>query len=347
VSGSGKSTLVMDALVPALEAGSKAYRLVVEGAEPARRAPVPRTPREAKAAAAAAEAARTGVPVKPTKAEAKAAAKAAAAPARAPTQARLEHTVIDQAPIGRSPRSTPATYVGAWDPIRELFAQTTLAKERGWGNGRFSFNAGAGACPHCGGHGSVQIEMHFLSDVWVRCDSCQGRRFDRSTLDVRWKGLSIADVLELRVDAAVELFASQRRIVRGLQALADVGLGYLRLGQSATTLSGGEAQRVKLAVGLMEKPGDHGRVYVLDEPTTGLHLADVAKLVTVLDRLVENGHTVIVVEHHLDVIRHADWVLDLGPEAGAAGGQLLVAGPPEAVAAAPASHTGRALAAHA
>lgn len=163
--------------------------------------------------------------------------------------------------------------------------------------------------------------MHFLSDVWVKCDHCQGRRFDRATLDVRWKGLSIADVLELRVDAAAELFAAQRKISRGLRALADVGLGYLRLGQAATTLSGGEAQRIKLALGLMEKPGDSGRVYVLDEPTTGLHLADVETLVAVLDRLVDNGHTVVVIEHHVDVIRHADWVIDMGPEAGAAGGK--------------------------
>ncbi|GDX82172.1 UvrABC system protein A [Deltaproteobacteria bacterium] len=259
------------------------------------------------------------------------------------TAARIELTVIDQAPIGRSPRSTPATYVGAWDAIRELFASTTLAKERAWAGGRFSFNAGAGACAHCGGHGSVQIEMHFLSDVWVKCDHCQGRRFDRATLDVRWKGLSIADVLELRVDAAAELFAAQRKISRGLRALADVGLGYLRLGQAATTLSGGEAQRIKLALGLMEKPGDSGRVYVLDEPTTGLHLADVETLVAVLDRLVDNGHTVVVIEHHVDVIRHADWVIDMGPEAGAAGGQILVAGSPTQVAAHPASHTGRAL----
>ena len=186
--------------------------------------------------------------------------------------------------------------------------------------------------------------MHFVSDVWVRCDHCQGRRFERSTLDVRWKGHTVADVLEMRADAALELFAAHRKIARGLRSLVDVGLGYLRLGQSSATLSGGEAQRVKLAVGLMERAGAVGRVYVLDEPTTGLHLADVEKLVHVLDRLVDQGHTVVVVEHHLDVIRHADWVIDLGPEAGAGGGCIVVEGPPERVIAEPASHTGRALA---
>ena len=265
-------------------------------------------------------------------------------PSTGATQATPELSVIDQAPIGRSPRSTPATYLGIWDAVRELYAGTPVAKERGWTGGRFSFNAGAGACPHCGGHGQLRIEMHFVSDVWVRCDHCQGRRFERSTLDVRWKGHTVADVLEMRADAALELFAAHRKIARGLRSLVDVGLGYLRLGQSSATLSGGEAQRIKLALGLMERPGDVGRVYVLDEPTTGLHLADVDKLLRVLDRLVEQGHTVVVVEHHLDVIRHADWVIDLGPEAGAAGGTIVVEGPPERVVAEPRSHTGRALA---
>ena len=238
--------------------------------------------------------------------------------------------VIDQSPIGRSPRSTPATYVGAWDAIRELYAQVPLARERGYTNARFSFNGSAGACPHCGGHGQVQIEMHFLSDVWVRCEPCGGRRFESTTLDVRYKGLSIADVLELRIDAALGVFAAHRKIRRGLQALFDVGLGYLRLGQAATTLSGGEAQRIKLAVGLMDKPGSD-RVYVLDEPTTGLHLADVERLVSVLDKLVDNGHTVVVIEHHVDVMRHADWVIDMGPGAGVEGGRVVAAGRPETV----------------
>ena len=221
--------------------------------------------------------------------------------------------------------------MGAWDAIRQLFAQVPLAKERGYTNARFSFNGSAGACPHCGGHGQQQVEMHFLSDVWVRCEPCGGRRFEPTTLDVRFKGLSIADVLEMRVDQAIEVFAAHRRILRGLRALHSVGLGYLRLGQSATTLSGGEAQRVKLAVGLMEKPGSD-RTYVLDEPTTGLHLADVERLVTVLDQLVDNGHTVVVIEHHVDVMRHADWIIDMGPGAGAAGGRVVGQGTPEQVA---------------
>ncbi len=252
-------------------------------------------------------------------------------------------TVINQSPIGRSPRSTPATYVGAWDAVRALYASLPLSVERGWTAGRFSFNGGAGACAHCGGHGQLQIEMHFISDVWVSCEHCQGRRFDRSTLDVRWKGQTVADVLDMRVDAALALFGAHKKIARGLRALDDVGLGYLRLGQSSTTLSGGEAQRVKLAIGLMERGGDSPRVFVLDEPTTGLHLADVEKLLAVLDRFVNEGQTVIVVEHHLDVIRHADWVLDLGPEAGAGGGRLVAVGTPEAIKQVEASHTGRAL----
>ena len=333
VSGSGKSTLVLDGLVPALQAGARGAwrRLPAEGSAPVD-AP----------AVAVAEAGSPRAAGRPPKAGR--APKAPVAAARAPTQAPPELVVIDQAPIGRSPRSTPATYVGVWDAVRELYAATPVANERGWGPGRFSFNGGAGACPHCGGHGQVQIEMHFVSDVWVRCDGCQGRRFERTTLEVRWKGLSVADVLEMRADAALEVFAAQRKIARGLRALVDVGLGYLRLGQSAATLSGGEAQRVKLAVGLMDRVGEEGRVYVLDEPTTGLHLADVERLVGVLDRLVDQGHTVVVVEHHLDVIRHADWVIDLGPEAGAAGGRLVAAGPPAVVRATPGSHTGAALA---
>ncbi len=252
------------------------------------------------------------------------------------------HAVIDQAPIGRSPRSTPATYAGVMDPIRALYAETNLAKERGYGIGRFSYNAGEGACAHCGGHGQELIEMHFLSNVWIRCEHCQGRRYARETLDVRWKGLSIADVLELRVDACLEAFSAIRKIARPLQALADVGLGYLRLGQSATELSGGEAQRIKLACGLTDK--NSRCIYVLDEPTTGLHLADVERLLGVLDRLVEAGNTVIVVEHHLDVVRYADHIIDLGPEAGEGGGRVVASGTPEELAESD-THTGRALAA--
>jgi excinuclease ABC subunit A len=317
VSGSGKSTLVMEGLVPALGAGtSVAWRVLHADGRPLGVA--------------------AGSPARSSGGRGAGAARPRTLPAPA-------LTVIDQAPIGRSPRSTPATYVGAWDAVRALYASLPAAVERGWTAGRFSFNGGAGACAHCGGHGQVQVEMHFISDVWLRCDHCQGRRFERSTLDVRWKGHSIADVLDLRVDAAVELFAAQRKIVRGLRALDDVGLGYLRLGQSSTTLSGGEAQRVKLAIGLMQRPGETGRVYVLDEPTTGLHLADVERLLTVLDRLADEGNTIVVVEHHLDVIAHADWIVDMGPEAGRGGGRVVSVGTPDAVAKAEGSHTGRAL----
>ncbi|MEN9786015.1 MAG: excinuclease subunit UvrA [Pseudomonadota bacterium] len=252
-------------------------------------------------------------------------------------------TVVDQSPIGRSPRSTPATYVGVLDPIRTLFAATPTARERGWGVGRFSYNAKDGACTVCGGYGSELVEMHFLSNVWVRCESCRGRRFAPETLEARWRDHSIADVLDLRVDEARALFAAQRGITRPLQALEDVGLGYLRLGQPATELSGGEAQRVKLAAGLAGS-GRTRQVYILDEPTTGLHLSDVERLVGVFDALVEAGHTVVVVEHHLDVIRHADWVLDIGPEPGDGGGRLVAAGTPEHVAGVRESWTGRALA---
>ncbi len=250
--------------------------------------------------------------------------------------------VVDQSPIGRSPRSTPATYAGVMDPLRALFAATNTAKERGWDIGRFSYNTKKGGCTVCGGYGSELVEMHFLSNVWVRCDACSGRRYARETLEVRWKGLSIADVLDLRVDDALEQFAAHRSIVRPLQALVDVGLGYVRLGQPATELSGGEAQRVKLACGLAAR--QKRCLYVLDEPTTGLHLADVEKLVTVFDRLVDAGNTVIVVEHHLDVIRHADHVVDMGPEGGELGGRIVAQGTPERVEKVKASWTGQALA---
>jgi excinuclease ABC subunit A len=249
--------------------------------------------------------------------------------------------VIDQEPIGRSPRSTPATYTKVLDPIRELFAEVPLAKERGYESGRFSYNNKEGSCRHCEGHGQLQIEMHFLSNVWVVCEKCRGRRYNRETLDIRWKGRSIADILELRVDEALELFTSHKRIARPLQALTDVGLGYLKLGQPATELSGGEAQRIKLAGGLQSR--NKSCLYILDEPTTGLHLSDVDRLVRVLDRLVEAGNSVVVVEHHLDVIRHCDYLVDLGPEAGEGGGRLVGAGSPEALMQVEGSHTGRAL----
>ncbi len=240
--------------------------------------------------------------------------------------------VIDQRPIGRTPRSTPATYTKVLDALRALFAKTRGAMERGWKPGRFSYNSPAGGrCTVCEGRGATLVEMHFLPDVWVQCDACGGSRFGRETLEVRWKGRSIADILAMRADEALELFTHQRRIRRILQALVDVGLGYLTLGQPATTLSGGEAQRVKLASELTSRRGH--ALYVLDEPTTGLHLADVERLVQVLHRLVEQGHTVLTIEHHLSMLGQADWMLDLGPEGGAGGGQLVARGTPEAVVA--------------
>jgi len=251
------------------------------------------------------------------------------------------YAVVDQSPIGRSPRSTPATYAGVMDPLRALFASTNHAREQGWTIARFSYNTPEGACTVCGGYGHTLVEMHFLSNVWVRCDACGGRRYAASTLEARWKGLSIADVLDLRVDDAREVFAAQRTIRRPLDALEAVGLGYLRLGQPATELSGGEAQRVKLACGLAARQGR--TLYILDEPTTGLHLSDVARLIQVFDTLVDAGHTVVVVEHHLDVIRHADRVVDMGPEAGAGGGRVVATGTPEELMEIPESWTGRAL----
>jgi excinuclease ABC subunit A len=251
---------------------------------------------------------------------------------------------VDQSPIGRTPRSNPATYTGAFDGIRKLFADVPEARMRGWGPGRFSFNVKGGRCEACAGDGLLRVEMHFLPDLFVTCEVCRGRRYGRETLAVRFKGRSIADVLELSVEEALPLFENVPAVRRPLQTLHDVGLDYLHLGQPATTLSGGEAQRIKLARELARR--DTGRtVYILDEPTTGLHFADVDRLLGVLRRLVELGNTVVVIEHHLDVVRCADWVIDLGPEGGEAGGRIVVEGPPETVAAARDSHTGRALAA--
>jgi excinuclease ABC subunit A len=247
---------------------------------------------------------------------------------------------IDQSPIGRTPRSNPATYTGLFTPIRELFAEMPEAKIRGYGPGRFSFNVKGGRCEACQGDGLVKIEMHFLPDVFVPCEVCQGRRFNRETLEVRFRGLSIAQVLELTVEDACGFFENQPRISQKLTTLRDVGLGYIHLGQSATTLSGGEAQRVKLATELSKR--DTGRtLYILDEPTTGLHFEDVRMLLDVLHRLVDRGNTVLVIEHNLDVIKTADWIIDLGPEGGSGGGSIIATGTPEDVAAVSASYTGQ------
>jgi excinuclease ABC subunit A len=247
---------------------------------------------------------------------------------------------IDQSPIGRTPRSNPATYTGLFTPIRELFTALPEAKMRGYGPGRFSFNVKGGRCEACQGDGLVKIEMHFLPDVYVSCEVCKGRRYNRETLEVRYKGRSIADVLDLTVADALEFFANQRRIAEKLELLNDVGLGYIHLGQAATTLSGGEAQRVKLATELSKR--DTGRtLYILDEPTTGLHFEDVRLLLEVLHRLVDKGNSVVVIEHNLDVIKTADWIIDLGPEGGDGGGRVVAQGTPEEVEEKPDSFTGR------
>jgi excinuclease ABC subunit A len=247
---------------------------------------------------------------------------------------------MDQSPIGRTPRSNPATYTGVFDNIRKLFASTNEAKVRGYQPGRFSFNVPGGRCEACAGDGTIKIEMHFLPDVYVPCEVCKGARYNRDTLDVEFKGRNIADVLDMPVAEAVDFFANQPAIGRYMQTLMDVGLGYVRLGQPAPTLSGGEAQRVKLATELAKRSTGH-TIYLLDEPTTGLHFEDVKRLLTVLSRLVDQGNTVLVIEHNLDVIKTADWIIDLGPEGGSGGGIVVAEGPPEHVAEVEGSHTGR------
>ncbi|HYI22390.1 MAG TPA: excinuclease ABC subunit UvrA, partial [Candidatus Limnocylindrales bacterium] len=250
---------------------------------------------------------------------------------------------IDQSPIGRTPRSNPATYVGLFTPIRQLFAGVPEARMRGYSPGRFSFNVKGGRCENCKGDGIIKIEMQFLPDVYVPCEVCGGKRYNREALEIHYKGRSIADVLDMTIEEANEFFSPVPTIRTKLATLVDVGLGYMRLGQPATTLSGGEAQRVKLATELSRRATGK-TVYLLDEPTTGLHFADVEKLLEVLHRLVDTGNTVIVIEHNLDVIKTADWIIDLGPEGGARGGEVVVAGTPEAVAATEASATGQYLA---
>jgi excinuclease ABC subunit A len=250
---------------------------------------------------------------------------------------------IDQSPIGRTPRSNPATYTGVFDKIRTLFASTQEAKIRGYLPGRFSFNVKGGRCEACQGDGTIKIEMHFLPDVYVPCEVCKGARYNRDTLDITWKNKNIAEVLDMPIEEALEFFTNQPSIARQMQTLVDVGLGYVRLGQPAPTLSGGEAQRVKLSTELGKRPTGH-TIYILDEPTTGLHFEDVRRLLYVLQRLVDAGNTMLVIEHNLDVIKSADWIVDLGPEGGSGGGLVVAEGSPEQVAKVPESHTGRYLA---
>ena len=246
---------------------------------------------------------------------------------------------IDQSPIGRTPRSNPATYTGVFDMIRDLFASTPDAKARGYKKGRFSFNVKGGRCEACGGDGIIKIEMHFLPDVYVPCEVCGGKRYNRETLDVKYKGKSIFDVLDMTVEEAVTFFENVPSIRRKIETLYDVGLSYVKLGQPSTTLSGGEAQRIKLAAELSRRSTGK-TIYILDEPTTGLHFADVHKLVDILHRLADGGNTVIVIEHNLDVIKTADYIIDMGPEGGDGGGTVVTQGTPEEVAENPDSYTG-------
>jgi excinuclease ABC subunit A len=247
---------------------------------------------------------------------------------------------VDQSPIGRTPRSNPATYTGVFSDIRNLFVTLPEAKIRGYKPGRFSFNTAGGRCEVCGGNGYKTIEMNFLPDVYVPCEACEGKRYNRETLEVRFKGKSIADVLDFTINMAVEFFENQPQILHKIKTLQDVGLGYIKLGQSSTTLSGGESQRVKLATELAKR--DTGKtLYILDEPTTGLHFEDIRVLLSVLNRLVNKGNTIIIIEHNMDVIKTADYIIDIGPEGGAGGGKIICTGTPAEVAACPKSETGK------
>jgi excinuclease ABC subunit A len=250
--------------------------------------------------------------------------------------------LVDQAPIGRTPRSNPVTYLKAFDPIRELFSLTKDAKARGLTASHFSFNVPGGRCEACQGEGEVRVEMQFLADVFVPCDQCDGKRFKPQVLDVRYRGRTIHQILEMTVREALTFFSTSPKVLRRLQVLDEIGLGYLRLGQPATTLSGGEAQRIKIAAHLASFGGER-LLYILDEPTTGLHFDDIAKLLTAFRKLVEAGHTLVVIEHNLDVVKTADYLIDLGPDGGEAGGEIVASGTPEQVALVEASHTGRAL----
>src|SRR6202034_302667 len=253
---------------------------------------------------------------------------------------------IDQSPIGRNSRSNPATYIGFYDNIRELFAREPLSVERGYKAGRFSFNVKGGRCEECQGEGVITTQLYFMPDVEVTCGVCKGARFGAETLEVLLGGKTITDVLNMSVEEGVTFFKDEPTVSRKIEVLSDLGLGYLTLGQSATTLSGGEAQRIKIATELSKLQRSKHTVYILDEPTTGLHLADVERLLESLNRLVDAGHTVLLIKHHLDLIKTADYVIDLGPEGGHAGGQVVVTGTPEDIAACKASHTGRFLKAH-
>jgi excinuclease ABC subunit A len=248
--------------------------------------------------------------------------------------------LVDQTPIGRTPRSNPVTYLKAFDPIRELFAATKDAKSRGLTASHFSFNVPGGRCEACQGEGEVRVEMQFLADVFVPCEQCEGRRFKQQVLEVKYKNRSITQVLDLTVREALTFFGNSPKVLRRLQVLDEIGLGYLRLGQPATTLSGGEAQRIKIAAHLTSLSGER-LLYILDEPTTGLHFDDIAKLLAAFRKLLEAGHTLLVIEHNLDVVKVADWIIDLGPEGGADGGRVIAMGTPEQVAHVPESHTGK------